>query len=439
MLEPLRTRLDRIFRSKPFVPACLAGALMVRVLWVLLIDARPMYECVWYLDRAAEIARGNGYLDGGVPTAYWPVGYPAFLGMIFRLTGPSVLAGKLANVALSVGVVWFVYLFARSLYRSEWVGRLTLLFLSLYPNQIAYCDQLSSEILFGFLLLSGVGLLYWSGERWWGYVLSGGVFGLLCLVKSQTVGIPLIWLALAVARDWHRPGAVRRRVLEGTVVVLAMAAVLGPWMVRNYRVFGHWVFVSTNGGVNLLIGNHPDATGTYVLTDRMVSVYRAGRDEYERDRLARGAALDFIRQSPAKVLGLWPNKLNNLYRWTGSDGIRTCRQGLNPTRTGLANFLCRLESVSEVLYRSVLGLFVIAVVALLFHHRLDRDRQAGTLLVVGIVLYMTGIYLIFFGSARFHFPTIPWMMMHVSALAALVLEPRRTGAPEIGLQPVFAH
>ena len=47
------------------------------------------------------------------------------------------------------------------------------------------------------------------------------------------------------------------------ILAVAVLCVILPWTVRNIYVSGHFVPVSTNMGVNLLIGHEPDATGQY--------------------------------------------------------------------------------------------------------------------------------------------------------------------------------
>jgi 4-amino-4-deoxy-L-arabinose transferase-like glycosyltransferase len=81
---------------------------------------------------------------------------------------------------------------AKKLFRSELAGRAALLILSFYLNHIAYCSLVGSEIIFVFLLLLGVLLLISSGRKAWLVPVSGIVFGLACVVKPQTVLVPMV-------------------------------------------------------------------------------------------------------------------------------------------------------------------------------------------------------------------------------------------------------
>ena len=62
-------------------------------------------------------------------------------------------------------------------------------------------------------------------------------------------------LARAVAAGW------RRHALAAVAFVAGCAVVVAPWTVRNYRVYGRFVLVASEGGVTFWTGNHPLARG----------------------------------------------------------------------------------------------------------------------------------------------------------------------------------
>src|SRR5690349_525297 len=91
----------------------LIAALVVRTVWLATVDTKPVTDFHWYFLRAISMVRGEGYSVDGVPTAYWPVGYPAFLAFVFKVFGTSVWIAKLSNAVLtlaSVALAWRVAL-----------------------------------------------------------------------------------------------------------------------------------------------------------------------------------------------------------------------------------------------------------------------------------------------------------------------------------------
>jgi hypothetical protein len=58
----------------------------------------PIADPADYHQIAASLADGHGYVNAaGNPTAWRPPGYPAFLSLIYRISGPSVLAATLVQ------------------------------------------------------------------------------------------------------------------------------------------------------------------------------------------------------------------------------------------------------------------------------------------------------------------------------------------------------
>jgi Gpi18-like mannosyltransferase len=270
----LISRLDKVASHKYFVPICFIAALALRLAWIYFVPAQPVSDFRWYYERGIDFAVGHGYsvgpnafwpenipprslkpseanLEGRSLTAYWPVGYPAFLGMLFWPFGPSLMIAKLANVVLSMGILFFSYYLAKNLFASELTGRITLLVLSFYPEQIVYCSLLASEILFLFLLLVGVAFLLAPWHKLWLAVPAGISFGLACLIKPQAILVPAVFFVVFLFTKMSRK-AVREYLVLLVAVHLALSVTLLPWLIRNYRVFNRFVFISNNGGYNLL-------------------------------------------------------------------------------------------------------------------------------------------------------------------------------------------
>ena len=90
----------------------------------------------------------------------------------------------------------------------------------------------------------------------------GILIALAALTRSEALLLPvvfLLWIALSPGR-WH----IFRRLKLGLVLfVLSMVLVLTPWTVHNYLDQKQFVPGDTVGGLNLLIGNHPGANGSF--------------------------------------------------------------------------------------------------------------------------------------------------------------------------------
>jgi len=364
-----------------------------------------------YFKEGIEISLGHGYQARGAPTAFWPVGYPAFLGALFTVFGRSLFVAKLANVLLYIGIIALSFRVATVLFRGSLAPKLTLLILSFYPNHIAYTSLVASEILFLFLVLLGAALLLTANPRLTRIVLSGAVFGLTTLVRPQALFLPLVFVLLAPGPD--RTGKPALGKLASLAILYAsLLLVVLPWTSRNYRVFGHYVLVSTNGGGNLLIGNNDLANGAYDSRPEFPSILGGG-DEYEQDVRARKFAITYVRTHPLSVLKRLPRKL--WYFYAGDvEGIRWNVDGLKARGRALPDGLVFSAMAVADGYYLLVGAAFIASLFLLGGFR--SRGGAFPLVGLGVVAYFACLSMIFFGGSRFHFPVIPWIAMYAAAL-----------------------
>lgn len=121
-------------------------------------------------------------------------------------------------------------------------------------------------------------------------------------------GVLLAWMLAH-----HYANAIRLILIAG----LACSLVLCPWLTRNYVVFKSFVFVPTNSGLNLLLGNSENA-GSNDGTNADISKYVAaaqGLNEIERDNFYGRNATTFIREHPAKTLRLYGLKFLNYFNY----------------------------------------------------------------------------------------------------------------------------
>jgi 4-amino-4-deoxy-L-arabinose transferase-like glycosyltransferase len=390
--------------------------------WIHFVSPEPVSDFGWYFHRAVDISQGKGYSSGGTPTGYWPVGYSAFLGALFFIFGPSLYVGKMANVILYMGILFLAYRLARRLFKSEITGRTTLAILSFYPNHIAYCSLLASEILFLFLLLCAVNLLVVETPRVSKAILSGIIFGLGCLVKPQSVFLPAIFFGATLTKR-IREKTFRETLVFFLIAYALLALTLLPWEIRNYRRFEHFVFVTTYGGINLFIGNNPYATGSYTVNEKMEEMLKGARNEYERDRKAGALALEYIKQHPSGIVKLLPRKLYYLY-YKDVEGIDWNERGIESTQTRSIMFFERFKILAQGYYMFIMTASLLGILVFLGKKSYRARFPASSTVGLSVISYFTIVGLVFFGHARFHFPIVPWVTMYLGALVDTSLTSR---------------
>jgi 4-amino-4-deoxy-L-arabinose transferase-like glycosyltransferase len=351
--------------SPYFVPVCFVFYLTLRLTIIVFVPIDQQSDQLWYYNRAVEIASGRGYSERGILTAYWPVGWPGFMGLLFQLLPLSPFTAQIANLVLAAVTFFLALSLGSVLFADKMVGRLTVLILTLYPNQIGYVPSLATEVFYTALLL----LAIFIGTRSQGpkmLLLSGVVFGIATLTKPQTLFLPAVLFAA-----WWFVAPQRRRFLshvgKATVVYAAMAVVILPWTARNYLVFGEFVLISTNGGGTFLAGNNPTAWGDDTEDDPVVKQVRFDVvGQVAADRLATSLALKWIHDNPGAF-----------------------------------------------------AILVLSVVSTFFFVRGWRTLSPYAVTGYALAAYFTAISIVFSGQSRFHFPVMPWFAMYAAWVIVL--------------------
>ena len=397
-----------LFRCSDATFLLCAGLLdLLTRLPLLWIDVTPASDFEWYFARATGIAQGIGYAQAGILTAFWPVGWPGFLGGLLWLFGPSVVVGQYANLVLSVIVVWLITLIGTRLFGDRRVGRLAALIITLLPNQNGYVPLRSAEIFFEFLLLLGFFLVL--RESTAGLLMAGCVFGVSALTKSQAILLPaVIALPLLDVRGGHRGlGRMARTTL---LMGIPMIIVVLPWTMRNHQVFDAWIPISTNGGITLLTGNNPSARGGFTAGDPLVTDLSVKpEDQVQADRTARERAVRWMVQNPVGFLKLIPLKVLRL--WTGDGEAEWMYQ------RGYAGYDSHVVAFRafRVLNQACYWL-VLLLAAASSRPMLRRSRSLSPWCFTGWALfgYITAISIVFSGQSRFHFALMPFVALYAS-------------------------
>lgn len=405
--------------SPYFLYLCFAVYLLPRLAVVVLLPIDQYSDNLWYFNRGVALAHGQGYSQGGIPTAYWPPGWPGVLGAFFSLFGPSPLVGQIANLVFAALTFPLALRVSAILFADEAVGRLTVLLLAIYPNQIAYVPVLGTEVFYTAALLLAVFLLL-RGETSLRFVLSGLIFGIATLTKAQTLFIPAVLLGVwwLTARA---PARLISAVCRAAVVYAAMAVVILPWTARNYTIFGEFVLISTNGGGTLLSGNNPSASGDYTADDALVKqVPNDVSGQVVNDRLATSLALQWIRDNPADFLILLPKKVWRL--WAPDGEAEWAYQAGYKNYDAHSKLFRALRGLNQLFYSSMMVLFGFSFVYLTRSH-----RELWPAALTGYILagYFTAVSIVFSGQSRFHFPLMPWVAMYAAWAIAQWLKRRQ--------------
>jgi len=330
-------------------------------------------------DGMARVFWQQGLLhpDGGT---YRPPLYPLMLAGIYQIWGHSPGAVRLWQALLGTATCWLLYRIGWRI-GGETVGLVAAGLGALYPLFVFFSGVLMAETLLVFLTTLALLLALRLEEApSAGKAAALGVaLGLAGLCKPTA----LIWAPLLLGGWWRRsePGwGLRGKRLAATIGGMGLA--IAPWTARNALVAGCFIPISANAGMNLMIGNEKEATGTYRqgvdYWEMFARLTAPAKDPMEKERLAVREVARWIGESPLRFGRLAVRKL--VYLWSP----------LVPEESILRNLVSAL-SCGPVLALGVWGTW--------------RRRGRPEAWAIGsLMLGLSLVHAVFFAHTRFRLP-----------------------------------
>jgi len=378
-----------------------AAGLCLRLAVALEITPVLLYDSLEYHHTAVHLAAGEGYYSDVLasPTAtetgrFYSVrapGYVGFIAAIYRLAGlGNDRAVTAVQALLDTLSGLLVFLIARYYLRP----RAALLAFIGQQALMVYVPMLMSEALFLCLFLLSLWILLgpWR-ERWGWAAVAGVVWGLIVLTRPEKViFVPLFagWLAF---KNYSRP-AVGRAALFAAIV----AALITPWLIREYQVHGRFVWMTTRGGMTFFDGSYLPIEKRTVF--KMAEAQ--GLDEAGLDRLFFRVSLDYLKQHPAHYFWTCFKRLAVLtdlhtYNGIGSFFWKPLVNQHRPFPTALAYLGYALFIVS----RAVMVLGLVAAAA-----GIRRWRELFILYAIPVMIVLFH-FTLFLGKPRYLVPAYP--------------------------------
>lgn len=377
-------------------------ALLLRVSFLVSYDHVPVSDETDYLELTTSIVDTRSYSIGGVPSAFRPPGYPAFLAAIRVIFGPSLVVIRIIQMFLDIGIV--VGLYAMGLNYGRIVAAFAGLLWALFPPAILYSSLVLSETFSAFLLVALFVTL--TSQAWPAsavrLLVAGLLAGVLVLVKAWV----LLFAIGVILLLWIRTQARSKLLLFSAGLLLIIA----PWMMRNVIVFGS-PLISTNAGINLYMGNNPSATGAYKagLPDTLLAV---SHDELEFHRLSLSLAIGHILQDPASFVGRIPVKIAHTFRGEGELLVWAFHPNI---RDKTSSFSDKYRSLPLTLILGV-NFFYMTFLLIGIAGVLRFWQSEHTSLTVLLSGTLVAVHAMFFGGSRFHFLLMPLMTLFAARL-----------------------
>ena len=295
----------------------------------------------------------------------------------------------------------------------ERAARLATLLVAMWPNFIFSTSGASKELLLTAMLSATI----WLFVRSWRYTatatviaasaLSGLMLGIASLAQPSMLLFPFAMAVASLAlTKQFRPLTMRL-----TAIVVAMAAVIAPWSIRNYWVIDEFVVISTNGGDVFYRANNPLATGGYIERGEK-DLWELDVGEVERSRIGYELGKTWIRQNPDAFLAL---AMKKQILFLGDDAIGAY-ESLKRARDSNTLAYIGAKAVSNAFW-ILLWLTILAG----WYARKDVFGDPRIAIMPLAVLYLFAIDSVFESGGRHHVP----LMGVLAVLATIIIAPTR--------------
>lgn len=376
---------------------------------------------------ARSIVEGRGFssplFEDTGPTAWMTPVYPYFVAGVFKLFGVYTKASAVALLTLQclISAVNCVPIFysARKLFGPRvalWSGWAWAFFpYGIYfPAERIWSTWLSTT-LFSVLFLW---TLYLDESRrfssWAGIGLLWGITALTDPIVMAAWPFMNGWVCYRMHRQ-KRPWAM---LLAASV--LALCAIVSPWFIRNYEVFGKFIPFRDNAGLEIHEGNsgetfhwRPRMLGPWHNDEEWKAFKELGELRYMEREKQRG--IDFIRDHPAWFAVVTVRRF--VYIWTGYwsfDKRYLAEEPLDPPNV----FFCT-------------ALTIMMLVGL---RRLWRENRSVALLFAMVLFFFPAVYYVTHVDVAYRRPIDPLIVV----LAVYGVLPRKAGHDRPDTEPTVA-
>ncbi len=409
---------------------------------------KPVLDAKLYDDWAQRIVAGEWIgktVFEGVPL------YPYVLSLVYRALGSGAVTVALVQSAIGSAGIALLYLYCRLAF-SETLALVTAGLGAIYAPFLFYES---------FRLADGLATFFTSAVLYSSFVLlkqptpgraaaTGVVLGLATLARERfllfapLLGVFLLWR--------HRRGVatMARPILAAALYGFGLTLPLGLSLAHNVAAASDPVLLSSAGGVNFYIGNHPGASGSF---DPPRELGRNRDELYMRARVIAEQA-EHRSLKASEVSSYWTSQGLKAWRTDPASLFKLLIRKIGYFWKGfeISDAMDYYGSLSDSVVLSLpLPSFRIvgplALVGLVLVWRLRRRDPAGIVTLYGLLAAHVAFLALFFVTSRFRVSAIPCLLPFAAAtlvwlgerIAARRFAAAAAAAVACGLAAVFVN
>jgi tetratricopeptide (TPR) repeat protein len=403
-------------REKLFLLGVFLLAFILRLIYLFQIKSNPhffsptmdpLYHDIW----AQNIAGGNWI---GSKVFFRAPFYAYFLAVVYKIFGHNYIIPRLIQHFIGSFSCILVYFVAKKLFNQK-VAIVASLIAATYGMFFYFENELllDSFLVFFDLLLILLLLRARDNPKLWNWLVCGIILGTSAITRPNIlIFIPFVWLWIFVIFIKERK--IKKTLSFCIMFFIGAVLIISPVALRNYLVGKDFVLIASQGGINFYIGNNGNSDGMSAIFYKADWQYRdfekTAEKEMKRSLKASEISnfyykkgVDFILNEPKVAFALLIKKLYlfwNKFEISNNQDIY---------------FFKRYSSLIRIL---PLGFWLIGPLGLLgmvlsFYDgrtRTVRKWKSTLLPILFVFSYMLTVVM-FFVTARFRLPVIPFLII----------------------------
>ncbi len=273
-----------------------------------------------YWELSTAIVNGSEFAITNPPLRVMRTpGFPIIISLPMFVFGENHFAVRLFLAFLGAVACGFVFLIGRRLF-DERTGIVATGFAAVSPLFVGFSVVLLSETAFTLFLLLSMYLFLRliqscrEGRRGWRQLMLALITGLsmgwTTLIRPGWIGGAILCGLTMLILVPNK----KQAVLAAVLLSLGTVMVLTPWACRNFRVTGHWVWLSLWSGPSLYDGLGPQANGSSDMQFFKEENTLAIMSEYEMDQHYKQRAWEVAFQNPRRLFDLALIKLGRFWK-----------------------------------------------------------------------------------------------------------------------------
>ncbi len=378
-------------------------ALILRIGWILLAHTYRFKTVddnfgfgfeMGRIGRSLALGGGFGNPFDGItgPTAWEPPLYPYLIAGIFKVFGIYTRASAIFLLCISSifsALTCIPILLIGKRCFDERVAKWSAWAWAVLPPVIFWCTRWVWETSLAALLLALIFWLTLNLEQMNGFTIWAGWGSLWGIAALTNTSLLAFLPAAGLWAGYQRSKSSKQSFSRVLLAALMFTLCIGPWLIRNQRTFGQFIFIRSNFGAELRLGNGPGATGTWMdylhptKNPEQLELYQQmGELAYVAER--KREAMTFIREDYGRFL--WLSSKRFAYYWGGLP---------QPDKT-----------LPQTLLKNS-WLFATSLLAFWGLWRAIREQRPGAWLLLLLILSYPTIYYITFAHPRYRHPIEP--------------------------------